>query len=88
MARIMLALCVLLPALTTPAGAGEGTYLHVSDVHLDLSGKSSDTDPQLWAITKGKLESVLSGPDAPAFVIYRYGNRLFSTGAYVFYQCS
>ncbi len=70
MARSLIALCVVLSALTPPAGAGEATYLHVSDVHLDLSGKSSDTDPQLWAITKAKLESVLSGPDAPAFVIY------------------
>lgn len=49
---------------------GHPAYLHLSDIHLDLSGTSSDTDPQLWAITKSKLASVLAGPDAPAFVLY------------------
>ena len=63
---------VLLLALAplTPVQAEEATYLHVSDVHLDLSGTTSDTDPQLWAITKEKLKSILDGPEAPAFVIY------------------
>lgn len=49
---------------------GPPTFLHLSDVHLDLSGSSSDTDSQLWAITKSKLASILDGPDAPAFVLY------------------
>lgn len=52
------------------ASAQEATYLHLSDVHLDLAGQSSDTDPQLWAITKEKLASILGGDGAPAFVLY------------------
>lgn len=52
------------------AQTGHPTYLHLSDIHLDLSGTSSDTDPQLWAITQSKLASILDGPDAPAFVLY------------------
>ncbi|MGD2114016.1 MAG: hypothetical protein PVG07_03125 [Acidobacteriota bacterium] len=52
------------------AHAAPPAYLHLSDVHLDLTGESSDTDPQLWAITRAKLASILDGPEAPAFVLY------------------
>jgi hypothetical protein len=52
------------------AGAENPAYLHLSDVHLDVSGASSDTDPQLWAITKAKLAAILGGAAPPAFVLY------------------
>ena len=56
-------------AAPKPAVA-QDTYLHLSDIHLDLSGQSSDTDPQLWSITKAKLASILGGNEAPKFVLY------------------
>ncbi len=52
------------------AQADGATYLHLSDIHLDLSGTTSDTDPQLWAITKEKLASILGGSHGAVFVIY------------------
>ncbi len=57
-------------ALAPRAGGEQATYLHLSDIHLDLSGESSDTNPQLWAITKAKLASILDGAEPPAFVVY------------------
>ena len=50
--------------------AQTATYLHLSDVHLDLTGESRDTDPQLWSITKTKLKSILESSSPPAFVLY------------------
>jgi sphingomyelin phosphodiesterase acid-like 3 len=72
MTRFVVYLTAVVLALPASGGgqAGQPSYLHLSDVHLDLSGSSSDTDPQLWAITKAKLASLLAGPDAPAFVLY------------------
>lgn len=45
-------------------------YLHLSDVHLDQSGASKDTNPALWDVTKARLAQVVSSPNPPAFVIY------------------
>lgn len=73
MPRFLVFLSVVVLALApgaTGAHGGPPSYLHLSDVHLDLSGASSDTDPALWAITKAKLASVLAGPDPPTFVLY------------------
>jgi len=64
---LLSAYMALVPAVSW---AGPPSFLHLSDVHLDLSGQSSDTDPQLWAITKEKLVSILSGPEPPTFVLY------------------
>lgn len=62
---------VILLLSTFPVDAKQApAYLHLSDIHLDLSGQSSDTDPQLWSITKNKLLSILNGSSPPAFVIY------------------
>lgn len=73
MQRLLVSFVAVVLVLASGAAGAQGgqpSYLHLSDVHLDLSGASTDTDPQLWAITKAKLASILSGPDAPAFVIY------------------
>lgn len=67
---ISLATIVLILLPLAAAQASDPSFLHLSDIHLDLSGTSSDTDPALWAITKAKLASILDGDDAPAFVIY------------------
>lgn len=64
------AVSIALLSFAPPAAAADPSYLHLSDVHLDLTGESSDTDPQLWAITKEKVASILEKEDAPAFVLY------------------
>ena len=69
MSHKLLCLVAVLLLLPSPTDA-QPTFLHLSDVHLDLSGESSDTDPALWSITKAKLASVLAGPEPPSFVIY------------------
>lgn len=45
-------------------------YLHLSDVHLDLSGLSKDTDPKLWARTKARLTQQVQAKNPPAFLLY------------------
>jgi sphingomyelin phosphodiesterase acid-like 3 len=45
-------------------------YLHLSDVHLDTTGKSSDTDSALWAQTKARLAGVVGSANPPRFVVY------------------
>jgi len=72
--RSVVLLWLLVPlhafALSPPPQTRTASYLHLSDVHLDLSAQSGDTDPQLWAITQEKLAAVLAAPDAPAFIVY------------------
>ncbi len=61
---------VLCPRAARAQGEQAATYLHLSDVHLDTSGASDDTDLALWKITREKLESILNGPEPPSFVLY------------------
>ena len=55
-------------ATTTTVHAA--SYLHLSDIHLDTSGASGDTDLALWTITQEKLHAVLTGTDPPSFVLF------------------
>gem|GEM_PF-678835 len=66
---LLLAL-VVVASVGCPVAVHAATYLHLSDIHLDTSGVSDDTDLALWKITKEKLRSILTGPDAPRFVLF------------------
>lgn len=71
--RVFLAQVVALVVVAVgfcPAAVHAANYLHLSDVHLDTSGASKDTDLGLWKITKEELRAILTGPDAPSFVLY------------------
>lgn len=58
------------PCFAGAQGDRPPTYLHLSDVHLDTSGASDDTDLALWKITREALKAILAGPDPPRFVLY------------------
>jgi len=49
-------------------------FLIVSDVHVDTREKSSkysgDTGMDLWHAFLQKMDEILSGPDAPSFIVY------------------
>ena len=50
------------------------SFLMVSDVHVDTRAKKSnyggDTGMDLWHAFLQKMDEILSGPDAPAFIVY------------------
>lgn len=54
--------------------ASKSYFLFLSDVHLDLaqtdSNLNEDTGPALWNSCKVKLDSILSSPNPPSFVLY------------------
>ncbi len=69
-AALVAVVVVFCPCASGAQAGHPPTYLHLSDVHLDTSGASDDTDLALWKITREELESILTGPAAPRFVLY------------------
>ncbi len=68
--------CKNYPQKTTinPTAINKSYFLFLSDVHLDLAQKDTnlneDTGPVLWNSCKVKLDSILSSPNPPKFVLY------------------
>ncbi len=57
-----------------PAGKQNPTFLFLSDVHVNAQSKTTaygqDTGLELWAAFLAKVERILSGPNAPGFIVY------------------